>query len=58
MPPGAVNLLAHQGAWDEVLYFVVPAIAVIVWVRWAEKRARAKPDSSEPSPGREPPPDE
>jgi cbb3-type cytochrome oxidase subunit 3 len=36
------GLLGHQGAWDEVLYFAVPVIAVLLWVRWAEKRARAR----------------
>jgi len=35
-------LLAHQGGWDEILYLVVPALGVILWVRWAERRARAR----------------
>ena len=35
-------LLAHQGGWDEILYLAVPAIAVILWVRWAERRARGR----------------
>ena len=32
-------LLAHQGGWDEVLYFAVPAVLAILAVRWAERRA-------------------
>jgi membrane protein implicated in regulation of membrane protease activity len=43
-------LLAHGWGWDEILYFVVPAIAVVLWVRWAEKRARRdKGNGSDPS---------
>jgi len=34
--------LAHQGGWDEILLLAGPAIAVILWVRWAERRARAR----------------
>ncbi len=40
MPP----ILAHQGGWDEILYLAVPAVAVILWVRWAERRARERSD--------------
>jgi len=35
-------LFGHQGGWDEIAYFLVPALAVIAWVRWAEKRAKAR----------------
>ncbi|HSM02486.1 MAG TPA: hypothetical protein VK960_08645 [Acidimicrobiia bacterium] len=35
-------LLAHQGGWDEILLLAGPALAVILWVRWAERRARAR----------------
>jgi hypothetical protein len=53
MLPEAI-VLGHQGAWDEILYFLVPVIAVVAWVRWAEKRARARRDaeSEEPADGR------
>ena len=42
------GLLAHQGGWDEILYLAVPAIGVIFWVRWAEKRARARAEGMPP----------
>lgn len=35
-------VIAHQGGWDEILYLLVPAVAVLSWVRWAEKRSRAR----------------
>ncbi len=44
--PG-LTLLGHQGGWDEVLYFVVPVLAVVAWVRWAEKRARRRREDDE-----------
>ena len=31
--------LAHQGGWDELAYFAVPAVLAILAIRWAEKRA-------------------
>ncbi len=34
-------LLAHQGGWDELLLFAVPALLGVGALRWAEKRARA-----------------
>jgi hypothetical protein len=42
MHPAAAIVLGHQGAWDEILYFLVPVVVVVAWVRWAEKRARAR----------------
>jgi hypothetical protein len=42
--------LAHQGGWDEILYLAVPAVGVIFWVRWAEKRARARSGDRETEP--------
>jgi hypothetical protein len=33
-------LLAHYGGLDEIGVFVVPAVAVILFLRWAERRAR------------------
>ncbi len=35
-------LVAHQGGWDELMWFVVPVIAVLTWVRWAGRRARVR----------------
>lgn len=38
-------LIAHQGGWDELLWFSIPIVAVLMWVRWAERRARIRPES-------------
>ena len=38
--PGPI--LAHSWGWDEVLYFAVPVIAALLWVRWIERRAAAR----------------
>lgn len=35
-------LLAHQGGWDELLIFAVPALGAILGLRWAEKRAKRR----------------
>lgn len=35
-------LLAHQGGWDELAYFAIPAVVAILAVRWAEKRAKRR----------------
>ena len=35
-------MLAHQGGWDELLWFAVPIVAVLLWVRWAERKARSR----------------
>ena len=35
-------MLAHQGGWDELLWFAVPIVAVVLWVRWAERKARSR----------------
>jgi hypothetical protein len=37
-------LLAHQGGWDEILMFAVPAGLAIFGLRWAERRARQRAD--------------
>ncbi len=34
-------VLLHQGGWDEILMFAVPALATIWLLRRAERRARA-----------------
>ena len=49
-----VDLLAHQGGWDEFLYFAVPAVLAILAVRWAERRARRNAEEAEREAG-EPP---
>lgn len=36
-----LQLLAHQGGWDELLWFSIPIVIVVGWVRWAERRARS-----------------
>ncbi|HEX9854138.1 MAG TPA: hypothetical protein VGC47_02385 [Acidimicrobiia bacterium] len=36
-------VVAHQGGWDEVLYIVVPVLAALLAVRWAERRRRETP---------------
>ena len=36
------GFLAHQGGWDELLWFAVPVLLVLTWLRWAEKRARLR----------------
>lgn len=46
---GAVRFLAHQGGWDELLWFAAPIAAVMLWVRWAERKARSRPRPA-PSP--------
>lgn len=35
-------LLAHQSGWDELLLFAGPIVAVLLWVRWAERRAKRR----------------
>lgn len=40
-------LLAHYGGIDEIGIFVVPALAVIVILRWAERRARRRAEAAQ-----------
>ncbi len=35
-------VLAHQGGWDEFLYFTIPVVLGFIGLRHAEKRAKAK----------------
>ena len=35
-------VIAHQSGWDELLLFAGPILAVLFWVRWAEKRAKRR----------------
>lgn len=42
MMPVIAPLLAHYGGIDEIGIFVVPAVAVILILRWAERRARER----------------
>lgn len=44
-------LLAHYGGIDEIGIFVVPAVAVILILRWAERRARHKLEVDGGEPG-------
>ncbi len=44
-------LLAHQGGWDEALWFLVPAVAALLVIRWAERRARRRDDDDGPDAG-------
>lgn len=37
-----IEIVAHQGGWDEVLWFGTPVVLVVLWVRWAERRARER----------------
>lgn len=39
---GSGGLLAHQGGWDEILLFAAPVVLVVLWIRWAERRARER----------------
>ena len=41
--------LAHLGGIDEIGVFVVPAVAAILVLRWAERRARKRGESPESS---------
>ena len=45
MNPAVV--LAHSWGWDEALYFGVPILAAIAWVRWIEKRSRAREEAED-----------
>ena len=36
-----MTVLAHQGGWDEILLFAVPVVAVLLLLRWAERRSRS-----------------
>lgn len=40
-------VIAHYGGIDEIGIFVVPAVAVILILRWAERRAREKMEAEE-----------
>ena len=44
-----IPVLAHQGGWDEVIYFAVPVVLAILAVRWAERRARRRADDDSES---------
>ena len=40
--------LAHYGGIDEIGVFVLPAVAIILVLRWAERRARQRAEAAEP----------
>ena len=50
-----MHFLAHQGGWDELAWFAAPIVAVILWVRWAERKARARTGPRPSGGGGEPP---
>ena len=41
-----MTYFAHQGGWDELLMFAVPALLAIYALRWAERRARRRADEN------------
>jgi hypothetical protein len=59
MHPAASIVLAHQGGWDELLWFGIPAAGVAAFIWWVERtarRRRAEGDGAEGSatiPGRD-----
>ncbi|MBU1864978.1 MAG: hypothetical protein KKE89_01085 [Actinobacteria bacterium] len=46
-------VLAHSWGWDEVLYFVVPVLLAVAWVRRVERRARSGEESADGDDGDE-----
>ena len=38
---------AHAWGWDEILYFAVPAVLVLFWIRWIEQRSKARKETAE-----------
>ena len=41
-------LLAHQGGWDELVWFTAPILLVHLWVRWAERHSRKREGAAPP----------
>lgn len=41
-------ILAHASGIDDILLFVIPAVAAIAAMRWAEIRARKRADRDDP----------
>jgi hypothetical protein len=37
-------VLAHQGGWDELLWFGIPAAGVVAFIWWVERTARRRKD--------------
>ncbi len=37
-----LHFFGHQGGWDELMWFAIPVLLVLTWVRWAEKRSRIR----------------
>lgn len=48
-------VLAHQGGWDELFWFAFPIVAVVLWVRWAERRARSRKAQGSSNEGKDAP---
>lgn len=47
-------LLAHIFGADHFWMFVIPAVAALVLLRWAEKRARSRADAARANKDEEP----
>lgn len=47
-------VLAHQGGWDELLFFGVPVVLALLAVRWAERRAKKRAQGDKEPPGKNP----
>ena len=39
-------VFAHQGGWDEFLYFSVPVVLGFFGLRYSEKKAKAKAEAA------------
>jgi hypothetical protein len=39
-------VFAHSWGWDEIAYFAVPVMVALFWVRWIEKRAKARKEAA------------
>ncbi len=39
-------VFAHQGGWDEFLYFAIPVVVGFVGLRYAERQAKARAAAS------------
>lgn len=48
---GVGTVLAHQGGWDEVLWFLLPALGGWWAIRWAGQRATARAEEGKRAAG-------
>jgi hypothetical protein len=42
---------AHSWGWDEIIYFGVPVVLALLWIRWIERRARARREAGDEDSG-------